>query len=78
MYLSRRESFPVAAFLPELKQHHALSETAFLASGYGYLITLTKCDLGGHLDYVDKNPVKKRFQTLKVRIHRFPTRKTGG
>jgi putative transposase len=37
----------------------------------GYLTALTRCDLRGHLDYVDRDLIKKWFQTLAMQIDRF-------
>ena len=37
----------------------------------GYLTALTRCDLRGHLNYVNRNLIEKWFQTLVMRIDRF-------
>lgn len=36
-----------------------------------YLTALARCDLRGHLDYVDRNLIEKWFQTLAMCIDRF-------
>jgi putative transposase len=67
----RRGTDPATAFLGQLAEKHDLSETTFLVDGMGYLTALARCDLGGHLDYVDRNKIEKWFQTLAMRIDRF-------
>ena len=71
MLSSRRGTDPVAAFLGRLAEKHDLSKATFLVDGMGYLTTLARCDLRGHLDYVDRNLIEKWFQTLAMRIDRF-------
>jgi putative transposase len=67
----RRGTDPAAAFLGQLAEKHDFSETTFLVDGMGYLTALARCDLRGHLDYVDRNLIEKWFQTLAMRIDRF-------
>ncbi len=72
VYLSeRRGTDPAAVFLDQLAEKHDFSETTFLVDGMGYLTALARCDLRGHLDYVDRNLIEKWFQTLTMRIDRF-------
>ncbi len=54
-----------------LAEKHDLSETTFLVDGMGYLTALARCELRGHLDYVDRNLIEKWFQTFAMRIDRF-------
>jgi len=49
----RRGTDPAAEFLGRLAEKYDLSETTFLVDGMGYSTTLARCDLRGHLDYVD-------------------------
>ena len=67
----RRGTGPAAAFLGQLAEKHDFSETTFLVDGMGYLTALARCDLSGHLDYVERNLIEKWFQTLAMRIDRF-------
>ena len=67
----RRGTDPTAAFLGQLAEKHDFSETTFLVNGMGYLTALARCDLRGHLDYVERNLIEKWFQTLAMRIDRF-------
>ena len=62
---------PASAFLSELKERHDLSETEFLVDGMSYLTALAKTNLDGHLDYVTRNLIEKRSQTLTMRVGRF-------
>ena len=66
-----RGTDPVTSFLRELKEKHRVSDAEFLVDGMGYLTALAKTDLGGHLDYIDRNIVEKLFQTFTIRIARF-------
>ena len=68
---NRRGTDPAAAFLGQLAEKHNLSDATFLVNGMGYLTALTRCDLRGHLDYVNRNLIGKGFQTLAMRIDRF-------
>jgi putative transposase len=43
----------------------------FLVDGMGYLTALARCDLSGHLNYVEWYLIEKWFQTLVMRINRF-------
>lgn len=67
----RQGTDPAAEFLGRLAEKHDSSETTFLVGGMGYLTTLVRCDLSGHLDYVERNLIEKWFQTLAMRIDRF-------
>ena len=67
----RRGTDPAAEFLGRLAEKHDFSETTFLVDGMGYLTALARCDLRGHLDYVERNLIEKWFQTLAMRIDRF-------
>ncbi|WP_306061231.1 IS6 family transposase [Natronococcus wangiae] len=67
----RRGANPAAEFLCQLAEKHDLSEATFLVDGMGYLTALARCNLCGHLDYVDRNLIEKWFQTLAMRIDRF-------
>ncbi|SIR86326.1 integrase core domain-containing protein, partial [Natronorubrum daqingense] len=67
----RRGTDPAAAFLHRLTEKHDLSNTVFLADGYGYLTALSRLGLSGQLDYVDRNLIEKWFHTLKMRVDRF-------
>jgi putative transposase len=58
-------------FLGELVKKHDLSDAVFLVDGYGYRTALFRVGLSGHLDYTERNLIKKRFHTLKMRIDRF-------
>jgi transposase-like protein len=42
------------------------------------LTALVRCDLRGHFDYVERNPIEKWFQTLAMRIDRFHQTWIGG
>ena len=53
---------PTAAVLGQLVEKHDFSEATFLVDGMGYLTALARCDLGGHLDYVERNTIEKWFQ----------------
>ena len=66
-----RGTDPATSFLRELKEKHRVSDAEFLVDGMGYLTALAKTDLGGHLDYSDRNIVEKLFQTFTMRIGRF-------
>ena len=57
----RRGTDPATSFLRELKEKLRVSDAEFLVDGMGYLTTLAKTDLGGHLDYTDRNVVEKLF-----------------
>ena len=65
VYLAERRGTDPAA------EKHDFSATTFLVDGMGYLTALARCDLRGHLDYVDRNLIEKWFQTLAMRIDRF-------
>ena len=49
----------------------ALSEATFFVDGICYLTAPARCDLRGHLDYVERNLIEKWLQTLAMRIDRF-------
>jgi putative transposase len=66
-----RGTDPATSFLRELKEKHRVSDAEFLVDGMGYLTALAKTDLGGRLDYTDRNIVEKLFQTFTMRIGRF-------
>jgi putative transposase len=74
----RRGTDPAAAFLGRLAEKHDLSDATFLVDGISYLTALARCDLRGHLDYVDRNLIEKWFQTLAMRIDRFHQTWMGG
>ncbi|MFC7010031.1 IS6 family transposase [Halalkalicoccus salilacus] len=74
----RRGTDPAAAFLGQLAEKHDLSKTTFLVDGMSYLTALARCDLRGHLDYVDQNLIEKWFQTLAMRIDQFHQTWMGG
>ena len=57
----RRGTDPAMSFLRELKEKLRVSDAVFLVDGMGYLTALAKTDLGGHLDYTDRNVVEKLF-----------------
>ena len=44
----------------------------------GYLTALARTDLGGELNYTDRNIVEKLFQTYTMRIERFHETWNGG
>ncbi|ELY63208.1 transposase [Natronococcus jeotgali DSM 18795] len=67
----RRGTDPAVEFLGRLAENHDLSEATFLVDGMGYLTALARCDLRGHLDYVDRSLIERWFQTLAMRIDRF-------
>jgi transposase-like protein len=67
----RRGTDPATEFLRQLTEKHDLSATEFLVDGYGYLTALSRLDLSGHLDYVDRNLIETWFHTLKMRVDRF-------
>jgi putative transposase len=58
-------------FLNELKKKIHAGDAVFLVDGMGYLTALARTDLGGELNYTDRNIVKKLFQTYRIRIQRF-------
>jgi len=62
---------PAEQFSRELKEKHRVSDAEFLVDGMGYLTALARTDLGGELNYTDRNIVEKLFQTLSMRIDRF-------
>lgn len=62
-----------AAFLHGLTEKLDLSETEFLVDGNGYLTALSRLDLGGRLEYRERNHIEKWFQTLQMRTDRFHT-----
>jgi transposase-like protein len=68
---SRRGTDPAAAFLDSLTDLHELDDTEFLVDGMGYLTALARHRLSGHLNYDDRNHIKKWFQTVTMRIDRF-------
>jgi transposase-like protein len=68
---SRRGTDPAAAFLHRLTEKHNVSDTEFLVDAGGYLTALARHDLSGHLNYHDRNHIKKWFQTVTMRIDRF-------
>jgi putative transposase len=57
----RRGTDPAATFLGQLAEKHDLSDATFLVDGMGYLTALARCDLGGQLDYVERNKIEKWF-----------------
>lgn len=67
----RRGTNPTAAFLQKLTEKHDCSQATFLVDGYGYLTALSRLDVSGRLDYVDRNQIEKWFHTLKMRLDRF-------
>lgn len=67
----RRGTDPATEFLWQLTKAHNLSDTDFLVDRYGYLTALSRLELSGHLDYVDRNLIKRWFRTIKMRIDRF-------
>jgi putative transposase len=67
----RRGTDPAAAFLHNLTEKHDCSQATFLVDGYGYLTALSRLDVSGRLDYVDRNQIEKWFHTLKMRLDRF-------
>jgi len=62
---------PAEQFLTELKEKHCVSDAEFLVDGMGYLTALARTDLGGELNYTDRNIVEKFFQIYTMRIERF-------
>jgi transposase-like protein len=60
-----------AALLHRLTEKHNVSETEFLVDAGGYLTALARQKLSGHLNYPDRNHIKKCFQTMTVRVDRF-------
>lgn len=44
----------------------------------GYQTPFAQTDLGGYLNYVTRNLIEKRFQTLKTRVDRFYHTWVGG
>lgn len=68
----RRGTDPTAAFLHKLTEKHDLTEAVFLVDIYGYLTTLSRLGLIGHLEYVERNHIVKWFHTFKMRVDRFP------
>lgn len=48
-----------------------LSEATLLVDGFGYLTTLVRTDLSGHLEYTERDKIEKWFQMLKMRLTRF-------
>jgi len=62
---------PAEQFLAELKEKHRVSDAEFLVDGMGYLTALARTDLGGELNYTDRNIVEKFFQIYTMRIERF-------
>ena len=62
---------PAEQFLAELKEKHRVGDAEFLVDGMGYLTALARTDLGGELNYTDRNIVEKLFQTYTMRIERF-------
>lgn len=67
---SRRGTDP-AAFLYRLTEKCYLDKTEFLVDAGGYLTALALHELSSHLDYSERNHVKKWFQTTSMRIDRF-------
>ncbi|ELY99873.1 Integrase catalytic region [Natrialba aegyptia DSM 13077] len=67
----RRGTDPTAAFLHELTEKYDLSDAEFLVDGAGYLTDLSRFELSGHLDYVDRNHIEKWFHTLKIWVDCF-------
>jgi len=59
------------AFLHYLTGKHDTAETEFLVDAGGYLTALARHELSGYLDYHDRNPIEKWFQTITIRIDRF-------
>jgi len=55
---------PAKQFLDELKEKHRVSDAEFLVDGMGYLTALARTDLGGELNYTDRNIVEKLFPDL--------------
>lgn len=55
----RRGTDPAAEFLHWLGEKHDLSEYEFPVDGYGYLTALARLDLGGRLEYSERNYVDK-------------------
>jgi transposase-like protein len=68
---ARRSTDLAGMLLCDLDEKHDLSDAVFLVDGYGYLTALARTGLSGRLDYVDRNQIKKWFQTLAIRIDRF-------
>jgi putative transposase len=66
-----RGTEPATEFLEELKEEFRVPDAVFLVVSMGYLTTLAKTDLGGHLDYPECNIVEKLFKTYTMRIGRF-------
>ncbi len=62
---------PAAAFLHGLSEKHDLSEAVFLVGGFGYQTALVRLRLSGLRYYINRNLIKKWFQTLKISIDRF-------
>ena len=54
--MSRRNFCSVFVFQNAGKRD--FSETTFLVDGMGYLITLARCDLRGHLNYGERNLIE--------------------
>lgn len=54
----RRGTDPTAAFLHGLDEKHKLSETEFRVDGYGNLTILSRLNLGGWLEYSERNHIE--------------------
>ena len=56
---SRRGTDPAAAFLHQLTEKHDIADTEFLIDASGYLTVLARHEQSGHLNYEDRNHIKK-------------------
>lgn len=68
---------PAATFLHRLTEKHNCEQTMFLVDPYGYRAALSRLEVSGQVDHIERNLIEKWFYTVKMRVDCFHNSRVG-